>query len=145
MGGEHPLSSSLSSENIGTFSLQITSKNPCGAAKKRARRARLAKTPSGDKDDGQPRSAPGGQPQASQEPGTSGVHGKPAGSKGPLPGPSKRQQSTGSTPEWGHAKRPEQAGQPSYARVVREGIRVAVVCKVYSESQLSKENFTDIQ
>ena len=152
IGGERPLSSSLSTENVegltekvGTLGIQITNKNRCGAAKKRARRARLAKAPSGAKDDGQPRIAPGGQPQTSQEPGTSGVQGKPAESKGPPPGPSKRQRSAGGTPEGGHAKRPKQVGQPSYARVAREGIRVAVVCEGYPESQLSKENFTNIQ
>ena len=108
LGGERPPSSSLSLENVegltekvGTLGLQITNKNRCGAAKKRAKRARLAKAPSGAKDEGQPRIAPGGQPQALQEPSTSGVQGKPAESKGPIPGPSKRQRSAGGTPEGG--------------------------------------------
>ena len=48
-------------------------------------------------------------------------------------------------PRGDHAKRPKQGGQLSYARVAREGIRVAVVYEDYPESQLSKENFTDIQ
>ena len=151
-GGERPLPSSSSPENtegltekVSTLGLQVTSKNH-GAAKNRARRARLAKVPSGDSDGGRPRSAPGGQPQASQKPGTSRVQqGKPAESKGPLPGPSKRQRSAGGTPEGGHAKRPKQGGQLSYARVAREGIHVAVVCENYPDSQLTKENFADIQ
>ena len=42
----------------------------------------------------------------------------------------------------GQAKRPKQVGQLSYARVAREGLRVAVVCENYPESQISKENFT---
>jgi hypothetical protein len=153
IGGERPPPSRFSLENVegltekvGTLGLQVTSKNRCGAAKKRARWARLAKAPSGDSGGGQPRSAPGGQPQASQKPSTSGVQqGKSAESKGPLPGPSKRQRSAGGTPEGGHAKRPKQGGQLSYARVAREGIRVVVVCENYPERQFSKENFTDIQ
>ena len=59
--------------NIGTLGLQVTSKSRCGVAKKRARRARLAKAPSGDSDGGQPRLAPGGQPQVAQKPSTSRV------------------------------------------------------------------------
>jgi len=46
---------------------------------------------------------------------------------------------------WGHAKRPKHVGQLSYARVAREGLRVVVVYDNYTESQISKENFTDIQ
>ena len=97
-GGERPLPSSSSPENtegltekVGTLGLQVTSKNRCGAAKKWARKARLTKAPSRDSGSGQPRSAPGGQPQALQKPGTSRVQqGKSAESKGPPPGPSKR-------------------------------------------------------
>ena len=132
-------------EKFGTLGLQITNKNRCGAAKKRAKRTRLAKDPSGAKNDGEPRIALGGQPQASQEPGISRVKGKPAESKRPIPGPNKRQRSAGGTPEVGHVKRPKQVRQPRYARVGREGIRVAVVCEGYPESQLSKENFTNFQ
>ena len=54
-GGERPSHSNLSSENlegitqkVGTLGLRATSKNRYGAAKKRARRARLAEAPSGD-------------------------------------------------------------------------------------------------
>ena len=152
-GGEHLPPSSSSPENVesltekvGTLGLQVTSKNRCGAAKKRARRARLAKAPSGDSGGGQPQSAPGGQPQALQKPGTSGVQqGKSAESKGLPLGLSKRQWSAGGTPVGGQAKRRKQVGQLSYARVAREGIRVAVVCENYPESQISKENFIDIQ
>ena len=96
--------------------------------------------PSGDSGGGQPRSAPGSQPQALQKPGTSGVqHSKCAESKGLPPGSSKRQWSAGGTPEGGQAKRPKQVGRLSYARVAREGIWVAVVCENYLESQISKE------
>ena len=59
--------------------------------------------------------------------------------------PSKQQWSAGGTPEGGQAKRPKQVGQLSYARVTQEGLRVAVVSENYPESQISKENFTDIQ
>ena len=51
----------------------------------------------------------------------------------------------GGTPEDGQAKRPKQIGQPSYARASREGHRVAVVCEDYPKSQVSRENFLDIQ
>jgi len=132
-------------EKVGTLGLRATSKNRCGAAKKRARRARLAEAPSGDSGGGQPQSAPGGQPQTLPKPGTSGVQrGKSTESEGLPTGPSKRQRSAGGTPE-GQAKRPKQVVQLGYARVAREGLRVAVVCKNYLESQISKENFLDIQ
>ena len=36
-------------------------------------------------------------------------------------------------------------GQLGYAMVAQESLRVAVVCENYPESQISKENFTDIQ
>ena len=63
----------------------------------------------------------------------------------PSQGPSKRQRSARGTPEGRQAKRPKQAGQLSYARAAREGLRVAVVSENYPESQLSEENFVDIQ
>jgi hypothetical protein len=63
-------------------------------------------------------------------------------SKGHPQGPSKRQQSTGGTPEGGQAKRPKQRGQLGYARTTQEGVRVS---ENYPESQISKENFADIQ
>jgi hypothetical protein len=105
IGGEHPSPSNLSLENleglreVSTLSLQVTSKNHCGAAKKRARGGRLVEAPSGDSGSGQPRSAPGGQPQTLQKPSSSRVQqGKPTDSKGLPPGPSKRQRSARCTP-----------------------------------------------
>jgi len=53
-------------EKLGTLSLQVTRKNCCGAAKKRARKAKLAEAPTGDSDSGQTQSAIGGQPQTLQ-------------------------------------------------------------------------------
>ena len=80
MGGGLPSPSNLSGENlegltekVGTLGLRATSKNRCGAAKKRARRARLAEAPSEDSGGGRPRTAPGDQPQTLQQPGISGV------------------------------------------------------------------------
>jgi hypothetical protein len=35
--------------------------------------------------------------------------------------------------------------QPSYARVAREGIRVAILCEDYPGNQVSKDHFVDIQ
>ena len=105
IGGGSPSPCNLSSENLtegGTLGLQATSKNRCGAAKKRVRRARLVEAPSGDSGGGQPRSPPGGQPQNLQKPDTSGVQqGKSTESRGLPPGPSKRQKSAGGTPQWG--------------------------------------------
>ena len=66
-------------------------------------------------------------------------------SRGHSQGPHKRQPSAGGTPGGGQAKRPKQTGQLSYARVAREGIRVAVVCEDYPREQISRDNFTDIQ
>jgi len=41
--------------------------------------------------------------------------------------------------------RPKQGGQLGYARATREGLRVVAVGENYPESQISKENFVDIQ
>jgi len=133
-------------EKVGTLGLRATIKNRCGTAKKRVRKARLAEAPSGDSGGGQPRSALGDQPHTMQKPGTSGVQwSKPTESGGLPTGTSKWQRLAGGTPDGGQAKRPKQGGQLSYARVAREGLHVAVVCEDYPESQISKENFTDIQ
>jgi hypothetical protein len=65
--------------------------------------------------------------------------------EGCLGGLGKRQRSSGGTPVGRQVKRPKQTGQPSYARVAREGIRVAIVCEGYLGTQVSKENFVAIQ
>ena len=82
-----------------------------------------------------------------QKPGTAGVQGgKSKESRGLPLGPSKRQRLAGVTHEGrGRLRGPKQVGQLSYTRVAQEGLRVAVVCENYPESQISKENFTDIQ
>ena len=150
---ERPSSCGQTSENlegltekVGTLGLQLTKKNRCGAARKRARKARLAEAPVGASDGGQPLSAPGGQQQIQQEPSTSKA---PTEKKhqvtGQVQGPSKRQRSAGGTPEGGQTKRPKQTGQPSYAKVAQEGLRVAVVGEGYPRDQISRDNFTDIQ
>jgi hypothetical protein len=51
----------------------------------------------------------------------------------------------GGTPVGWQVKRPKQTGQPSYARVAREGIRVAIVCEDYPGNQVSKDTFVAIQ
>jgi hypothetical protein len=105
-GEEHLTPNSLSSENleclpekVGTLSLQVTRKNCCGAAKKRARKTKLVEAPTGGSGSAQPQPAPGGQPQTLHKPGTSGAqHGHGLGSaglkspesKGHPRGPSKR-------------------------------------------------------
>jgi len=141
-------------EKVGSLGLRITKKNRCGAAKKRARRARLAEAPAGASSGEQPRPALADQPHTQQKPSTSGAPQErgsaPArwmfpDSGGHWQGLSKRQRSAGGTPEDGRAKRPKQIGQPSYARVSREGHLVAVVCEDYPKSQVSREHFVDIQ
>jgi hypothetical protein len=62
-----------------------------------------------------------------------------------MQGTGKRQQPAGGTLEGGQAKKPKQTGQLSYARVAREGLRMAIVCEDYTKTQLTKENFVDIQ
>jgi len=66
-------------------------------------------------------------------------------SRGLPPGPSKQRRSAGGTPDGVQAERLKQVGQLSYARVTWEGLQVVVVFENYQESQISKENFTDIQ
>jgi hypothetical protein len=51
----------------------------------------------------------------------------------------------GGIPVGRQVKRPKQTGQPSYARVTREGIRVAIVCEDYLGNQVSKDKFVAIQ
>jgi hypothetical protein len=70
IGGEHLSSSEKTPENlesltekVGTLGLQVSKRNHCGAAKRRARRARLAEAPTGDSGSGQPRTTSGGQPR----------------------------------------------------------------------------------
>jgi len=141
-------------EKVGALGLPLTRKHSCGAAKKRARKINLVEVPTGASSGGQPRPSSGGQSQTLQRPSTNRASQErgsgltelqsPKG-KGHPQGPGKGQLSTGGTPEDRQAKRPRQGGQFSYARVAREVIRVAVVCKNYPESQLSKDNFVDIQ
>ena len=87
-------------EKVGTLGLQARKKNRCGAARKRARKARLAEAPTGDSSGGRPRSALADQPHTQQEPGTSGAlqRSGPAPAKrtppqsgdGQMPGPNKQ-------------------------------------------------------
>lgn len=143
-----------------TLGLQSLSKNGCGAAKKRVKKARLAVAPTGDSDSGQPQASRGSQPQNLQKPGKSGAHRKTkertkhgsssAGpesseSKGHTKCPGKRQRPSGGTPEGWQANRPKQAGRLSYARAARGGIRMATVSEDYPGIQISRENFVDIQ
>jgi hypothetical protein len=60
-------------------------------------------------------------------------------------GPGKRQRSSEGTPGDRQAKRPKQTGQPRYAKVAQEGLRVATVCEDYPETQIPRERFGDIQ
>ena len=137
------LSSSLILENpegltemVGTFGLQVTRKNRCGAVKKWVRKARLAEASIGDSGGSQPRPTLGHQPQTLQKPSTSRAHYgheltsvglESPESRGHLQGPSKRQRLAGGTPEGGQAKRPKQSGQLGYARAAQEGSWVTVV------------------
>jgi hypothetical protein len=80
IGGEHLPSAEHAqvsleglTEKVGTLSLRATRRNCCGAAKKRARRARLAEAPTGDSSGGPPGLASGDKSQDLQKPGTSGA------------------------------------------------------------------------
>jgi hypothetical protein len=52
--------------------------------------------------------------------------------------------SRGTPGEW-RAKRPKTLETLSYAKAVQEYIRLGIVCDVYPEVQVSKENLTNIQ
>jgi hypothetical protein len=45
----------------------------------------------------------------------------------------------------GQAKKPKQFGQPSYAKVAQEGLRVAIVTVDYPREPISRDGFTEIQ
>ena len=154
-GGEYSFPSILCSgnlegltEKVGALGLRVTRKNRCGAAKKGARKAKLAVAPTGDSGGGQTRTALSGQPRTpqrsgmsrgQQEGGSTSTGLKSPETKVPSQGPSKRQRSARGTPEGRQAKRPKQAGQLSYARAAREGLRVAVVSENCPESQSRKK------
>jgi hypothetical protein len=140
-------------EKVGSLDLRLPRKNRCGAARKRARKAKLVEAPTGASDDGQPQTASGGQPLSLQEPSTYVAHGggsasvelkSPEGGGHPQ-GPQKRQRSAGATLGGGQAKRPKQTGQLSYARAAQEGVRLDIVCEDYPKEQISRDNFVDIQ
>ena len=84
LNGEEHMSCSQTSEKlegltekVGTLGLRLARKNRCGAAKKRARKAKLAEAPTGVSDGDQPQPTSGDQRQNLQKPGTSGAyHGK---------------------------------------------------------------------
>ena len=104
-----------------------------------------------DSDNGQPLQEPGTsgtqikmkEKMAKYGPSTTGPNF--AESKGPSQVLGKRRRPSGGTPEGSEAKRLKQTGQPSCARVTREGIRMAIVCDSYPEIRVSKEDFVDIQ
>jgi hypothetical protein len=62
-------------EKVGSLGFQLSKKNRSGAARKHARKAKLAEAPMGASDDGQPQPASGGQPPSVQEPSTSAAQG----------------------------------------------------------------------
>ena len=112
------------------------------------------KAPIRDSGCGQPLSAQGGQPQTLQKPGTSGTHQeqglssvglKTPESKRRPQGPGKRQLSTGGTRGGGRAKKPKRIGQLGHAGATVEGLRVAVVNGDYPGSQISRDDFVNIQ
>jgi hypothetical protein len=50
-----------------------------------------------------------------------------------------------STPADRQAKRPRSSGQPSYARATHEGLRTAIICDGYPKTQVTKDDFGQIQ
>ena len=138
-------------EQVGTLGLWASRKNCCGAAKKRARRAKVAESLAGNSVVGQSRPTQGGQKQALQEPSTSWTQGagngkvKSGHGQEPSQGPSKCQRLSGGTPGGGQTKWSRTTGQLSYATAAQDGIRMAIVCEGYLEAQVSKDNFHNIQ
>jgi hypothetical protein len=161
IGGEHPPQAQRTqvsleglTEKVGTLGLRVTKRHRCGAATKRARKTKLAEAPAGDSNGGRSGLTSGGKKRDPQQPGRSGAQhahrSASAVSTSPksredMQGTSKRQRPSRVTPERGQAKRPKQTGQLSYARVAREGLRMAIVCEDYPKTQITKENFVDIQ
>ena len=79
-GKEHSFSGSFRpekleglTEKVDTLCHRVSRKNRSGAAKKRARKARLTEAPTGDSGSGQSMNVPGGQPQTPQKPDISGA------------------------------------------------------------------------
>jgi hypothetical protein len=78
---EEHLSGSQTSENLEGLTGKVCSlglrfsKNCCGAARRQARKARLAEAPTGASDGGQPQPASGDQPLSTRGPSTSAAHG----------------------------------------------------------------------
>jgi hypothetical protein len=150
-GGEHPPQAERTqvnleglTEKVGTLGLRVTKRHRCGAAKKRATKTKLEEATAGDSNGGRPGLNSGGKIQDPQQPGTSGARACTSISfgsigipeeQGDMHGTSKRQRPSGRTPEGGQAKRPKQTGQLNYARVAREGLRMAVVCEDYPKTQ----------
>jgi hypothetical protein len=149
-------------EKVGTLGLWPARKNRCGAAKKLARWAKMAEALARHSTGVQSRPPQGSQKQALQVPDTSGTQGKgkemvksgpgqggPASleAKGPSQGPSTCQRSSGGTPGGGQAGKEAQdywATKPCHS-LSGGGVQAAIVCEVYLEVQVSKENFVNIQ
>ena len=97
--------------------------------------------PSGDSGSGQPWSAPGGQPQTLQKPGTSGVQqGKSTESRGLPPGPSKRQRSGGGTPNGGRLRGPNRLGNLVTPRLLGRALGWWLSVRTI-QSEIYKENY----
>jgi hypothetical protein len=118
--GREPSSTSLEglAEKVGTVGLQRRKRNRCGAARRRADRARLAVV------SGQAPRPPGSQPHQQETPSTAGP-GEPMVAAGPdidasgpsavrdegcLAGPGKRQRSSGGTLSAGRLRGPSRLG-----------------------------------
>jgi hypothetical protein len=65
--------------------------------------------------------------------------------RGCLNSPGKCSTPCGDTSKGTQAKRPRQAGQVSYTRATQEGLQMAIVCEDYPGTEISKENFVDVQ
>jgi hypothetical protein len=144
--GQDPVSVSLA-EKVSTLGFQKTKKTRCGAAKRRARRAKRVEPPGGEPAGGDTQLSLGGQPHQG---GTSpfrkgrvwiggwtrfgGTRSFNHRGRGQPTGPGKRQMSSGGIPGDRQAKRPRQTGQPSYAKVAQEDLREAMVWRLPGDS-----------
>jgi hypothetical protein len=119
-------------EKVGTLELR---RKRNGATKQRARKARQAVAPTGDSACSQPPPQGGQTDFAAALPGTlpaaNPTSRRPDTDFTGLQGKGKRQRTSGSMSEVRQAKRPRSSGQPSYARVTHEGLRMAIICDGY--------------
>jgi hypothetical protein len=127
-------------EKVGSLGLILPKKNRCGAARKRARKAKLAEAPAGASVVGQPQTASDGQPPSMQKPSTSTAQGGGSASTEPQspeggghPQGPKRQRSAGGTP--GRLRGPSRLGNLAMPGLLRRVSGWLLCVKIIPESR----------